>query len=76
MRHYWNLLARKSRLTLASALMIGALTAAQPAAGQNTPLISGGLSSLGPALSQLWWGSHPTVLQRAGLPASMRAAER
>ena len=29
-----------------------------------------------PALSQLWWGSHPTVLQRAGLPASMRAARR
>jgi STE24 endopeptidase len=25
-----------------------------------------------PALSQLWWGTHPTVLQRAGLPASLR----
>ncbi len=24
-----------------------------------------------PAWSQLWWGSHPTVLQRAGLPASL-----
>jgi STE24 endopeptidase len=29
-----------------------------------------------PALSQLWWGSHPTVLQRAGLPASLRDARR
>lgn len=29
-----------------------------------------------PALSQLWSGSHPTVLQRAGLPASIRAAAR
>lgn len=27
-----------------------------------------------PWLSQLWWGSHPTVLQRAGLPESMRRA--
>ncbi len=27
-----------------------------------------------PALSQFWFGSHPTVLQRAGLPASMHAA--
>ena len=27
-----------------------------------------------PAWSQLWFGTHPTVLQRAGLPASMRAA--
>ncbi len=25
-----------------------------------------------PAWSQLWFGSHPTVLQRAGLPASLR----
>lgn len=29
-----------------------------------------------PALSQLWWGSHPTVLQRAGLPESLRRAAR
>ncbi|MGZ4632775.1 MAG: M48 family metallopeptidase, partial [Actinomycetes bacterium] len=29
-----------------------------------------------PALSQLWWGSHPTVLQRAGLPASLAEARR
>jgi STE24 endopeptidase len=29
-----------------------------------------------PALSQLWWGSHPTVLERAGLPRSLRAAGR
>jgi STE24 endopeptidase len=29
-----------------------------------------------PPLSQFWWGSHPTVLQRAGLPASLRAARR
>jgi STE24 endopeptidase len=29
-----------------------------------------------PAVSQLWWGSHPTVLQRAGLPASLREAAR
>jgi STE24 endopeptidase len=29
-----------------------------------------------PALSQLWWGSHPTVLQRAGLPQSLRQAAR
>ena len=29
-----------------------------------------------PALSQLWWGSHPTVLQRAGLPRSLREAGR
>jgi STE24 endopeptidase len=27
-----------------------------------------------PALSQFWWGTHPTVLQRAGLPASLRDA--
>ncbi len=27
-----------------------------------------------PAWSQFWFGTHPTVLQRAGLPASMRAA--
>ncbi len=27
-----------------------------------------------PALSQFWFGSHPTVLQRAGLPASMESA--
>ena len=25
-----------------------------------------------PALSQFWWGSHPTVLQRAGLPPVAR----
>ena len=29
-----------------------------------------------PALSQLWWGSHPTVLQRAGLPQSLKDAGR
>lgn len=29
-----------------------------------------------PAWSQLWWGSHPTVLQRAGLPESLREAGR
>ena len=29
-----------------------------------------------PWISQLWWGTHPTVLQRAGLPASMRRAAR
>jgi len=29
-----------------------------------------------PWLSQLWFGSHPTVLQRAGLPESLREAER
>jgi STE24 endopeptidase len=29
-----------------------------------------------PALSQLWWGTHPTVLQRAGLPASLSRARR
>jgi STE24 endopeptidase len=29
-----------------------------------------------PALSQLWFSSHPTVLQRAGLPASLREAAR
>jgi STE24 endopeptidase len=29
-----------------------------------------------PWLSQLWWGTHPTVLQRAGLPRSMREAAR
>jgi len=28
-----------------------------------------------PRLSQLWFGSHPTVLQRAGLPSSLKAAE-
>ena len=28
-----------------------------------------------PAWSQFWFGSHPTVLQRAGLPASLVAAE-
>lgn len=27
-----------------------------------------------PAPSQFWWGSHPTVLQRAGLPRSLREA--
>ena len=27
-----------------------------------------------PAWSQLWFGSHPTVLQRAGLPASLEGA--
>lgn len=29
-----------------------------------------------PALSQFWWGSHPTVLQRAGLPQSLEEAHR
>jgi STE24 endopeptidase len=29
-----------------------------------------------PWLSQLWFGSHPTVLQRTGLPESLRRAER
>jgi STE24 endopeptidase len=29
-----------------------------------------------PALSQFWWGSHPTVLQRAGLPRALRRAAR
>lgn len=29
-----------------------------------------------PAWSQLWFGSHPTVLQRAGLPASLERAGR
>jgi STE24 endopeptidase len=29
-----------------------------------------------PWFSQLWWGTHPTVLQRAGLPRSMREAAR
>jgi STE24 endopeptidase len=29
-----------------------------------------------PAVSQFWWGSHPTALQRAGLPASLRAANQ
>jgi len=29
-----------------------------------------------PALSQLWWGSHPTVLERAGLPRALQAAAR
>ena len=28
-----------------------------------------------PELSQFWFGSHPTVLQRAGLPASLAQAE-
>ena len=28
-----------------------------------------------PGLSQLWFGSHPTVLQRAGLPSSLEAAQ-
>ena len=27
-----------------------------------------------PVWSQFWFGSHPTVLQRAGLPASMESA--
>ena len=27
-----------------------------------------------PAWSQFWFGSHPTVLQRAGLPASLAEA--
>lgn len=29
-----------------------------------------------PAWSQLWWGTHPTVLQRAGLPRSLERAGR
>jgi STE24 endopeptidase len=29
-----------------------------------------------PRLTQFWFGSHPTALQRAGLPASMRLAAR
>jgi STE24 endopeptidase len=29
-----------------------------------------------PALSQFWWGTHPTVLQRAGLPRALREAAR
>jgi STE24 endopeptidase len=29
-----------------------------------------------PRRSQIWWGTHPTVLQRAGLPQSLRAARR
>jgi STE24 endopeptidase len=29
-----------------------------------------------PALLHLWWGSHPTVLQRLGLPASLARADR
>ena len=29
-----------------------------------------------PAWSQVWFGSHPTVLQRAGLPASLERAGR
>ena len=29
-----------------------------------------------PALALFWWGSHPTVLQRAGLPASLAKADR
>jgi STE24 endopeptidase len=29
-----------------------------------------------PAISQFWWGSHPTVLQRAGLPRALRLAGR
>jgi STE24 endopeptidase len=29
-----------------------------------------------PALSQFWFGSHPTAVQRAGLPASLKAAGR
>jgi STE24 endopeptidase len=28
-----------------------------------------------PRLAQVWWGTHPTVLERAGLPVSLRAAE-
>ena len=27
-----------------------------------------------PAWSQFWFGSHPTTLQRVGLPASLEAA--
>ncbi len=29
-----------------------------------------------PAISQFWFGSHPTTLERAGLPAALRAAGR
>jgi STE24 endopeptidase len=29
-----------------------------------------------PAWSQFWFGSHPTVLQRAGLPSSMKVADK
>lgn len=29
-----------------------------------------------PALSQFWFGTHPTTVQRAGLPASLEAARR
>lgn len=29
-----------------------------------------------PALSQFWFGSHPTVLERAGLPESLAEADR
>ncbi len=29
-----------------------------------------------PRLVHLWWGSHPTVLQRLGLPASLARADR
>ncbi len=29
-----------------------------------------------PAISQFWFGTHPTALQRAGLPASLKAAGR
>lgn len=29
-----------------------------------------------PRLSQLWFGSHPTVLERAGLPSSLQEASR
>jgi STE24 endopeptidase len=28
-----------------------------------------------PAWSQFWFGSHPTVLERAGLPSSLQVAE-
>jgi STE24 endopeptidase len=29
-----------------------------------------------PRLSQIWFGSHPTVVERAGLPESLRRADR
>ncbi len=29
-----------------------------------------------PALLQLWFGTHPTAVQRAGLPASLKAVQR
>jgi STE24 endopeptidase len=29
-----------------------------------------------PAWSQFWFGSHPTVLERAGLPSSLQAADK